>query len=86
MLKNIILCAGFAITTQAAFAGPICSSPKDKWQDPAQFQSKLKSQGYEIKNFKVTKGQCYEIYGFDKTGERVEIYFDPASGKVLQVK
>jgi len=86
MLKKIILCAGFVMTAQTAIAGPICSSPKDKWQDPAQFQANLKSQGYEIKNFKITKGQCYEIYGFDKTGQRVEIYFDPVSGKALQVK
>lgn len=86
MLKKIILSMSLVMMAQAAVAGPICSSPKDRWQDPVKFQADLKTQGYEIKNFKITKGQCYEIYGLDKTGQRVEIYFDPVSGKVLQVK
>jgi hypothetical protein len=40
-------------------------------------------QGYEIKKFKVTGGNCYEIYGYDKDKRKVEIYFDPVSGKVV---
>ena len=26
----------------------------------------------------------YEIYGFNKEGQKVEIYFDPVSGKVIK--
>ena len=36
--------------------------------------------------FKVSKGQCYEIYGLDKTGKKVEIYFDPATAAILEQK
>jgi hypothetical protein len=32
-----------------------------------------------IKTFKITNG-CYEIYGLDPLGKRVQIYFDPATG------
>ena len=35
---------------------------------------------YKIKNFKVTAGNCYEIYGWDKAGKKVEIYFNPVTG------
>ena len=32
----------------------------------------------------MTEGNCYEIYGFDKDGKKVEIYFDPVSGKPVK--
>ena len=70
----------------AASAGPTCTAPTDSWKPEAQFQQELKDQGYTIRNFKVTKGQCYEIYGTDKTGKKVEIYFDPASGRAVESK
>jgi hypothetical protein len=52
----------------------------------ASFKKGLEDQGYQIKTFKVSKGQCYEIYGFDKTGKKVEIYFDPVTAAVLETK
>lgn len=68
----------------AAFAGPTCNAPKDKWIKEADFQTQLKSQGYQIKTFKVTKGNCYEIYGKDKDNKKVEIYFDPATAAIVK--
>ncbi len=50
----------------------------------SDFKSQLEKQGYKIKTFKVSKGKCYEIYGFDKGGKKVEIYFDPATGAELK--
>ena len=77
----------FALATSAsAFAGPSCNVPKDQWMKESDFRAKLEQQGYQIKTFKVSKGQCYEIYGFDKSGRRVEIYFNPASGDVIESK
>lgn len=53
---------------------------------PGQVQAQLKEQGYKINKFKVTKGNCYEIYGFDKDGRKVEIYHDPVSGKAVKTE
>lgn len=75
-----------ALFAGAAFAGPSCSVPQDKWMKEAEFKSRIESQGYQIKTFKVSKGQCYEIYGFDKAGKKVEIYFDPQTAAVLEAK
>ncbi len=50
------------------------------------FRKRVEAQGYEIKKFKVSSGRCYEIYGFDKGGKRVEIYFDPVSAAILETK
>lgn len=68
-----------------AIAGPQCTTAdKAQWQDQAKFQETLKAQGYEIKKFKVTDGNCYEIYGWDKDKRKVEIYYDPVSGKAVK--
>ena len=81
-LTAIVLALGAA----AAFAGPTCEVPQDKWMKEADFKAMQEKQGYQIKTFKVSKGQCYEIYGFDKAGKKVEIYFDPATAAVLESK
>ncbi|MDR8363996.1 PepSY domain-containing protein [Pseudomonas sp. JL3] len=68
-----------------AIAGPQCTTTdKAQWQDQAKFQEELKNKGYNIKKFKVTAGNCYEIYGWDKDKRKVEIYFDPVTGKVVK--
>ena len=70
----------------AALAGPSCKAPKAQWMKEADFKKGLEAQGYQIKTFKVTKGNCYEIYGHDKAGKKVEIYFDPVTAAVLESK
>ena len=85
-MKSTVIAALLVAATGAALAGPTCTAPKETWKKEADFQAELKQQGYEIKTFKVTKGNCFEIYGKDKTGKKVEIYFDPATGKALETK
>lgn len=70
----------------SAIAGPTCNVPEDKWMKEADFKAKVEAQGYRIKTFKVTKNDCYEIYGFDKDGKKVEIYFNPETGAELERK
>lgn len=78
----------FAITvllSQVTFAGPECTKePQDKWLNQEAFKKSLTDKGYKIKVFKVTKGNCYEIYGWNKEGEKIEIYFDPTSGSIVK--
>lgn len=80
-----ILLASLTMLSAAAFAGPQCTTTdKSEWLDQAKFQEDLKAQGYEIKVFKVTDGNCYEIYGWNKDKQKVEIYFDPVTGKAVK--
>lgn len=73
-------------TTAAAFAGPTCKVPENQWMKEADFKAMVEKQGYQIKTFKVSKGKCYEIYGKDKAGKKVEIYFDPSNGTPIESK
>jgi hypothetical protein len=85
-MKSLVLAALLTAVAGAAMASPTCTAPKESWKPEASFKKELEAQGYQIKNFKVTKGNCYEIYGTDKAGKKVEIYFDPVSGKALEQK
>ena len=75
-----------SLSASAAFAGPACNVPQEKWMKESDFKAQMEKQGYQIKTFKVSKGKCYEIYGFDKDNKKVEIYFDPATGAELERK
>jgi len=85
-MKSIFLAPLLIALSSVAFAGPTCSVPQEKWMKEADFKKNIEAQGYQIKTFKVSKGQCYEIYGFDKAGKKVEIYFDPATGVPMETK
>ncbi|AWI81734.1 MAG: PepSY domain-containing protein [Betaproteobacteria bacterium HGW-Betaproteobacteria-13] len=85
-MKKLFAAAIIAATATSAFAGPACNAPEDKWMNEADFKAKIEAQGYKIKTFKVSKGKCYEIYGYDKAGKKVEIYFDPITAEPLESK
>ena len=85
-MKNLSALFVTTLVAGAAVAGPTCTVPQEKWIKEADFKARLEAQGYQIKTFKVSRGQCYEIYGFDKNGKKVEIYFDPQTGAVIESK
>lgn len=85
-MKSLVVSALLVAVSGIALAGPACNVPKEKWMPEAAFKKGLEEKGYQIKTFKVSKGNCYEIYGFDKAGKKVEIYFDPATAAPLETK
>jgi hypothetical protein len=73
------------VASTSVFADPQCTTEdKSKWQDQKKFQEDLVKQGYKIKKFKVTKTNCYEIYGWDKAEKKVEIYYNPVDGSKVK--
>ncbi|MEH6452351.1 MAG: PepSY domain-containing protein [Psychromonas sp.] len=70
----------------SVFAGPTCTDGEDKsnWIPEQQFQKQLKDQGYTWKKFKESSHGCYEIYGYNKEGQKVEIYFHPVTGEIVK--
>lgn len=81
------LAIALLLGSSSAFAATQCTTAdKSTWQDQDKFQAQLKEQGYKINKFKVTQGNCYEIYGFDKDQRKVEIYHDPVTGKAVKTE
>jgi len=69
------LCVG-ACASNTSFAKADCKAyPKNEWMKEADAKAKIAGQGYVIGKFKID-GNCYEIYGTNREGKKVEIYFD----------
>ena len=54
------------------------SGPKEKWQSEEKLQTMLKEKGWTVRRIKEDGG-CYEVYGLDEKGQRVEAYFHPVT-------
>ena len=48
-------------------------------------KTKIAAMGYAINVFKVD-GNCYEIYGTNKAGKKVEIYYDTKTLDVVKME
>lgn len=68
-------------TAQAAANCP--AHPKSEQMGLDALRSRLQAEGYQIKILKAD-GNCYELYGRDAEGSKVEIYFDTVTGKPVK--
>lgn len=83
-MKKLIAICSLTLMSSLAFSAVECTKePKGSWQNEEQFKKGLGAT-YKIKNFKVTSGNCYEIYGWNKENKKVEIYFNPVTGKIVK--
>ena len=85
-MKRLIFASLVALTGLSANAKKTCTDqPKDKWMSESDFKKKVEELGYKINKFKQP-GSCYEIYGTDKEGKKVEIYFNPVDATIAKEK
>jgi hypothetical protein len=85
-MKILVSIIAMGLLTNIAYAKKNCTDqPKEKWMSVESFKSKVEAEGYKIRKFKQT-GSCYEIYGADKNGKNVEIYFNPTDGSISKSK
>ena len=77
-MRKILLTALIVGTALPAFASDRCTAPKDKWRPVDELKAELTAKKWTIKSVKIEDG-CYEVYGKDDKGQRVEIFFDPVS-------
>lgn len=83
-MKKLLIVTAALLVGPVAFAKKNCTEePKDKWMSEADFKKKAEAEGYKIRKFK-TPGTCYEIYGTNKEGQKVEIYFNPVDGSIVK--
>nr|WP_314446937.1 PepSY domain-containing protein [uncultured Sphingomonas sp.] len=83
ILTTAALALAAATATPAAATGKMtCDAPQKSWKSMASLETKLKKDGWEVRKSKVDGG-CYEVYGTDPQGRRVEAYFHPVSFKML---
>ena len=76
--------SAFALTLLAApvLAEEKCNVPKDEWRSEAELSAELTGKGWTISNIKTEDG-CYEVYGKDDKGTRVEVFVNPKTFEVV---
>lgn len=86
VMKGIIASTLLA-TSITALAETTCTdAPQSEWMSEAEIKQKIAEMGYKVKEFKITDGNCYELYGWDDQERRVEIYFNPVNGEIVKQK
>lgn len=50
--------------------------PKSEWRPHTELHEKLVKEGWQVRRMEKTS-TCYEVYGKDPKGNRVEAFFDP---------
>jgi len=84
MKAKLIFITIALLTTSQIFAKKNCTSePRSKWMSESAFKAKIELQGYKIRKFKQP-GTCYEIYGHNSKGQKVEVYFNPVTAEVIK--
>lgn len=84
MLKLALSGLVLALGTGVALADADCpKAPKEKWLSEAEMKQKIADLGYTHDVFKIS-GDCYEIYGKNKDGKEVEVYFNPVDGSIVK--
>ncbi len=84
MKKLVALSFAALISASQALAGAQCTAhPRSEWIPEEAFKKRLIEQKYRIKVFKVD-GNCYEMYGWNPAGQKVEIYFDTKTGDIVK--
>ena len=75
----LALAAGSAFAQHAEKCDPI---PKEEWKPQAELERKLKNEGWTISRVKIENG-CYEVYGKNATGRKMETFFHPKTFEVV---
>ncbi|MBC7414870.1 MAG: PepSY domain-containing protein [Herminiimonas sp.] len=85
-MSKLLFALVLSVSTGTAMAGAKCpANPKSEWLTEADARARIETQGYKIKKFKID-GNCYEIYGHDKAGKKVEIYYDTKTLAVVKAE
>jgi hypothetical protein len=73
-----------SIGARAESHGGACTTAaSDQYLSAADLQAKVEAQGYKVSRLKITKA-CGEVYAFDKTGAKIELYVDPTNGTIVR--
>lgn len=70
-------------TVQATASADCPVYPKAEWADREVLRQALLEEGYTIKKLH-TSGNCYEVYGRNKAGKYIEIYFDTKTFAIIK--
>jgi hypothetical protein len=86
ILRSAAFAAFIGLSGPALATGKMtCNAgPQSGWKSVEALHQNLAKQGWQVTRSKVDGG-CYEVYGTDPEGRRVEAYFHPVTFEKLLV-
>ncbi len=84
LLRTLMLSALILVSLPTLANTQCTQAPSSEWLGEEEMRARITDMGYGIKEFKITDGGCYEIYGWDEQGHRVEIYFNPVDASIVK--
>ena len=78
-MKVAVVVAVLMLAASGAHATGVATcdaGAKEGWQSQEKLTAVLKEKGWQVRRIKVD-GNCYEVYGMNEKGEKVEAYFHP---------
>lgn len=81
-LVSTIVLSAFAAQASAEEMRNCGNASQDKWMSKETFTEKMKKDGLEVRRIKI-EGSCYEVYGIDAKGAKIERLFNPETGAVV---
>jgi hypothetical protein len=84
--RLILALSALAVASPAFATGKMtCNAgPQSGWKSQDALKAALAKDGWQVRKSKVDGG-CYEVYGTDPQGRRVEAYFHPVTFEKLLV-
>ena len=80
ILAAALVSAAFVSTASAESKHDCGNTPADKWIGEEAMKTKAAGMGLTVRQIKVEDG-CYEVYGIDAKGGKVEALFNPGTGE-----
>jgi hypothetical protein len=78
-----LVALGTVSVAQAGSLGRPCTTvPESQWLSLDALQSKVEQVGFKVQKSKLSRG-CAEFYATAQTGERMELFVDPATGTII---
>ena len=87
MNRSMLFAAIFALPLSQAHATGLMTCEaveRSKWLTREAMTRKLTAEGWRVR-FMKEDGGCWEVYGTNPEGQRVEAYFHPSTGRKLLV-
>jgi hypothetical protein len=80
---GVLLASLAAAGTAAAHGNISCDVPRAERRPAVELQKELQRQGWTVRKLERLNG-CYEVYGYDANGKKVEAFFDPKTFERLR--
>lgn len=87
-LNHTLIAAALVFGLSPAWATGLAtcdSGPKSGWQPAEKLEQQLTQKGWKVRRIKEDGG-CWEVYGLDEKGQRVEAYFHPLTLAPVPIK